>query len=383
MIMQTKRHSLGVSGKRNIHQRIRYAVIGLGDIAQGAVLPSFRNAKQNSELVALISDDPLKLAKLGRRYGVKDRLGYEDFDAYLRSCSVDAVYIALPNSMHRDFTVRAAEAGVHVLCEKPLALTEEECHEMIEACARNDVKLMTAYRLHFERSNLESIRLVHSRKIGEPRIFQSLFTMQVKPGNIRLKRKMGGGTLYDIGIYCINAARYIFQDEPLEVFALSEKSGDRRFREVDEMTSATLRFPRNRIAEFTTSFGAADSAVFTVVGTKGVLKLSQAYEYSDSMEMELQIDGKSERRKYAKRDQFAAELLYFSDCILRNREPEPSGLEGLVDVHIIRTLYESARLRVPLPLKRLTRRRRPSLRQEIYRPPSRVPPKVHADSPTR
>ena len=369
--------------KRTPRKRVRYAVVGLGDIAQGAVLPSFANAKQNSELVALISDDPLKLRKLGGHYGVNDRLSYCDYEAYLRSGSVDAVYIALPNSMHRDFAVSAAHAGVHVLCEKPLALTEEECHEIIEACASHNVKLMTAYRLHFERANLESIQIVHSGKIGEPRIFQSLFTMQVKPGNIRLKKKLGGGTLYDIGIYCINAARYIFRDEPLEVFALSEKCGDRRFREIDEMTSATLRFPQNRIAEFTTSFGAADSAVFTVVGTKGLLKLSQAYEYSEKMEMEITIDGTTERREYALRDQFASELLHFSDCVLHNREPEPSGVEGLVDVHIIRSLYESARLHVPITLKRLTRRRRPTLQQENYRRPSVKVPKVHAASPTR
>ena len=371
------------AGKRAARKRIRYAVVGLGDIAQGAVLPSFENATENSELVALISDDPVKLQKLGRYYEVNDRLAYRDYDAYLRSGSVDAVYIALPNSMHRDFAVRAAQAGVHVLCEKPLALTEDECHEIIEACAKTRLKLMTAYRLHFEHANLESIKIVHSGRIGEPRIFQSLFTMQVKPGNIRLKKKLGGGTLYDIGIYCINAARYIFRDEPTQVFALSEKSGDPRFREVDEMTSATLRFPGNRIAEFTTSFGAADSAVFTVVGTKGVLKLCQAYEYSEKIEMEIIVDGKSERRKYALRDQFASELLYFSECILRNREPEPSGVEGLLDVHIIRSLYESARLHIPVTLKRLSRRRRPTSRQEVYRRPSEAPPKVHAESPTR
>ena len=171
------------AGKRAARKRIRYAVVGLGDIAQGAVLPSFENATENSELAALISDDPLKLQKLGRYYEVSDRLSYRDYDAYLRSGNVDAVYIALPNSMHRDFAVRAAAAGVHVLCEKPLALTEDECHEIIEACAKARVKLMTAYRLHFEHANLESIKIVQSGRIGEPRIFQSLFTMQVKPGN--------------------------------------------------------------------------------------------------------------------------------------------------------------------------------------------------------
>jgi len=362
---------------------VRYAVVGLGDIAQGAVLPGFKNAT-NSKLTALVSDDPTKLKQLGRRYRVSDTLGYEDYDAYLRTGNVDAVYIALPNSQHCDFAVRAANAGIHVLCEKPLAVTEDECQEMIRACAENDVKLMTAYRLHFERANLEAIRIVSSGKIGEPRIFQSLFTMQVKPGNIRLDKKLGGGTLYDIGIYCINAARYLFRAEPTEVFAFSEKNGDRRFREVDEMTTCVLRFPEDRLANFTASFGAADSAVYTVMGTKGHVKLFQAYEYSAAAEMELTIGSRTLRREYAMRDQFGPELIHFSECILRNKNPEPSGIEGLIDVHIIRSLYESARTGRRVVLKELGRRRRPDLRQEMYRPPARRRPvKVHAASPTR
>jgi glucose-fructose oxidoreductase len=110
--------------------------------------------------------------------------------------------------------VRAARAGVHVLSEKPLAVTEQECQDIIEACAENRVKLMTAYRLHFEKANLEAIRLLRSGRIGDPRVFQSLFTMQVKPGNIRLQKALGGGTLYDIGIYCINVPVICFARNP-------------------------------------------------------------------------------------------------------------------------------------------------------------------------
>src|SRR5262249_53480647 len=153
-------------------------------------------------------------------------------------------------------------------------------------------------------------------KIGEPRIFQSLFTMQVKEGNIRLDARLGGGTLYDIGVYCINAARYLFRSEPTEVVAFSERGKDPHFRKIDAMTSALLRFPQNRLASFTTSFGAADCAEYTIAGTKGLLKLSQAYEYSEAVEMELTAGGKTKRWKYALRDQFGPELLYFSDCIL-------------------------------------------------------------------
>jgi glucose-fructose oxidoreductase len=364
-------------------RKIRYAVVGLGDIAQGAILPSFSHARKNSELAALISDDSTKLKQLCRKYHVPKYCHYEDYDAFLAGGNVDAVYITVPNSLHRDFTVRAARHGVHILCEKPLAVTEEECHEMIKACADNQVRLMTAYRLHFEKANLEAIRIVNSGKIGEPRIFQSLFTMQVKPGNIRLKKSTGGGTLYDVGVYCINAARYLFRDEPKEVFAYSAKNGDPRFAEVDEMTTAVLRFPKNRLASFTTSFGAADTSVYTVTGTQGSLKMDHAYEYSDPIEMEVKINDNVKRRKFPVRDQFGAEILYFSDCILRNREPEPSGIEGLLDVHIVRSLYESAETGRPVQLKELKRQRRPGLRQEIHEPETEHPDKIHAESPSR
>jgi predicted dehydrogenase len=362
---------------------VRYAVVGLGHIAQIAVLPAFVNARKNSELAALVSDDRVKLRELSQRYNVPHTFGYKDYEVCLRSGEVDAVYIALPNNLHREFAVRAAKAGVHVLCEKPLALDEDECHEIIQACAAARVKLMTAYRLHFERANLEAIRILQTGEIGEPRIFNSLFSMQVKEGNIRLKKPLGGGTLYDIGIYCINAARYLFRDEPTEVFAYSASNGERRFREVDEMSSALMRFPGERLATFTCSFGAADTADYEIVGTSGVLRVTRAYEHSEPMEMAITRNGRTRKRTYPKRDQFAAELIYFSDCIRNNKDPEPSGVEGLLDVHVIRSLQQSAESGRPVKLQELRRRRRPSLRQEIYRPPAPKARHVHAQSPSQ
>lgn len=364
-------------------KKIRYAVAGLGHIAQASMLPAFRNAKGNSVLSALVSDDQTKLRKLSTAYKVPLTFSYKDYLACLHSGEVDAVYIALPNNLHREFAINAAHAGVHVLCEKPLALDEAQCHDIIAACSSNSVKLMTAYRLHFERANLEAIRLLRKRVIGEPRIFNSLFTMQVKEGNIRLKKSMGGGTLFDIGIYCINAARYLFGAEPTEVFGYSANNGEKRFREVDEMTSCLMRFPNDRLASFATSFGATDTAVYEVVGTRGVLRLKQAYEHSEAIEMEITVDGKTQKRSYPVRDQFGPELIYFSDCILKNKEPEPGGTEGLLDVHIIQTLLKAARRGVSVELQDLTRSRRPSIRQEIYRPPVRHRRQIHAEAPAR
>ena len=146
---------------------------------------------------------------------------------------------------------------------------------------------------------------------------------------------MGGGTLYDIGVYCINAARYLFRAEPNEVMAISVNSGAAKLDEIDESTGALLRFDGERVAAFVTSFNAADVASYRIVGTKGQLHVDPAYEYAEGLAYELTVNGKTTRKRIGKRDQFAPELLYFSDCILKNREPEPSGEEGLQDVRIV------------------------------------------------
>ena len=362
-------------------RKVRYAVVGLGYIAQSAVLPAFRNARRNSELAALVSGTPEKLRRLGARYGVRRTYSYEQYDDCLRSGEIDAVYIALPNSMHREYAERAARAGIHVLCEKPMAVTEPDCEKMIAAARRGRVKLMIAYRLHFEEANLAAIELVRSRRLGDPRIFSSVFTMQVKRGNSRLRRGLGGGTLYDLGIYCINAARYLFQSEPTHVLAVAASSRDARFREVEEMTSGILRFPGERLASFTSSFGAADAAAFQVIGTKGRLEVEAAYEYAERIEQRIKIGDKLQKRSFPKRDQFGPELIYFSDCVLTGRDPEPSGEEGLADLRVMRALYQSARTGRVIKVSGPARKHRPSRAQEIHCPPCGEPRLVRASSP--
>lgn len=377
----TKEVKKAPAAKSASTRRIRYALVALGNISQVAVLPGFLNAKSNSELVAFVSDDRKKLKKFSKLYQVEHCYNYDQYEECLESGNVDAVYIALPNHMHCEFAVKAAAAGIHVLCEKPLAIDESECRKIIGACEHHGVKLMTAYRLHFERANLEAIKLVQSGKLGEPRYFNSTFSMQVKEG-IRTSSETGGGTLYDIGIYCINAARYLFQADPLHAFAFSTHGQDARFTEVDEMTAATLRFPKKRFASFTCSFGATDTAAYEVVGTEGTLRVMQAYEFQEAMKMEIKIGDKTTRKSFAKRDQFGPELIYFSDCILKDREPEPSGEEGLIDVHVIRSLYQSAREGHAVSLQRFSDRRRPNPDQGIRRRARQPLGKVNTRSPS-
>jgi glucose-fructose oxidoreductase len=367
--------------KHKNNRKIRYAVVGLGHLAQLAVLPAFKTAN-NSELVALVSDDAEKRKKLGRKYRIENLYSYNEYDQALSE--VDAVYLVLPNHLHREYTVRAANAGVHVLCEKPMAVTEDDCIAMIQAADTNGVKLMIAYRLHLEEGNLEAIRLASSGKLGNLRTFNSEFAQQVAADNIRVTEPVekGGGPVYDMGVYCINAARYLFGAEPTSVLAASANDGEKRFQKVDEMTSAVMRFPEERLGTFTCSFGAADVGRFTLLGTKGLLTADPAYEYAFAIKHEIKIGEKTIKKSFRKRDQFAAELVYFSNCILKDKEPEPSGWEGLADVRVVRAIYESARTNKAVELPPFPDKKRPSMQQEIYRPAHGKPQTVKAKSPS-
>jgi len=355
---------------------VRYAVVGLGHIAQVAVLPAFGNARRNSRLAALVSGDPVKRETLQKKYQVEEAYSYEQYEECLKN--VDAVYIALPNSMHCEYAVRAARAGVHVLVEKPMAVTGQECERMIRAAREGGVRLMVAYRLHFERANLEAIEVARSGRIGEPRLFSSTFAMTVVEDNIRCRSELGGGVLYDIGIYCINAARGLFREEPEEVRASTAgRRGD-----VEESVSAVLRFPGDRTATFACSFNAAKVSEYRIAGTRGDLAVEPAYEYAAALKHRITLDRDTKERRFAKRDQFAPELLYFSDCVLKGHDPEPSGREGLADVRIIEALYRSAASGQPVALEPYEKADRPSLEQEIRRPPIEKPDVVHARAPS-
>jgi glucose-fructose oxidoreductase len=364
------------------HRKIRYAVVGLGWFAQEAALPAFAQS-ENSELVALVSDDATKLQELSQKYNVQHTYSYDRYEECLSSGTVDAVYIALPNHLHCEYTVRTANQRIHVLCEKPMAVTADECEQMIRACKSNNVKLMIAYRLHLEPANLAAIEVVQSGQIGEPRIFNSVFTQQVTDeSNIRLQDETGGGTIDDIGIYCINAARYLFQDEPTEVIAFAASSGEKRFSEVEEMATAILRFPNDRLATFTVSFGAAPTSTYQIVGTKGDLRVDPAYSWNGELKHYLTIEGETQERSFPDHGQLAAEFTYFSNCILQDSQPEPSGREGLNDVRIIRSLYQSIKLGQPVKIDRLDQHQRPTPEQTISAPPNpEQPDLVNATSP--
>jgi predicted dehydrogenase len=365
--------------------KIRYAVVGLGWFAQAAALPAFVNT-ENSQVVALVSDDPTKRTEVAKKYGIAgtQTYTYDRYDELLSNGTIDAVYIALPNHLHCEYTVKAAAAGIHILCEKPMAVTVAECEQMIAAAKDRHVKLMIAYRLHFDAANIQAVEMVKSGKIGIPRFFNSIFSQQTEGANSRLKANTSSGTIEDIGIYCINAARYLFQAEPTEVLATSASNGEERFREVAEMTSAILRFPGDRLATFTCSFGAAKLATYQIMGTAGNLHVQPAYAMQAHIEHVLSIDGEPpQRRSFEPHDQVAAVFSYFSDCILQDKEPEPSGQEGLIDIKIILALNESIETGTFVAIDGIEPPpQRPTAAQTIERPPlQEFPQLVNAADP--
>ena len=358
-----------------IMQRIiRYAVVGLGYIAQNAVLPAFRNTKR-SLLTALISGDEKKLKVLGRKYRVRNLFSYEDYDQALRSGLFDAVYIALPNDMHAEYTIRAANAGIAVLCEKPMAVNSKECLEMISTCEKNHMPLMIAYRLHFEKTNLTAIQMACDKKtLGDLRFFQSMHSQLSVNHNIRtLPIARGGGPTFDIGVYDINAARYLFRDEPISVSAQSANGGNPAFKSIEESMSVILRFPGERLASIVYSFGAVETDTYRIAGTKGELSVDPAYTYHGSKTLRYShAGGASRSRVFKARDQFSPEIDYFSKCVIENKVIEPSGWEGFADIRIIEAILKSAQTGEQVGLPEFTRRDRPELFLEKARPP--VPP---------
>jgi len=324
-------------------KKVRYAVVGAGWISQEAFMPSV-DQTGNSVLTAILTGNRANAGKLADFYGIEHIFGYEQYEEMLSSGVVDAVYIALPNSMHADYAIRAANAGVHVMVEKPLATSVAECEAMIAAADRSRVMLMTAYRLHNEPGTIEALEVIHRGDIGDPRIFMSVFSFQSAESNHRLKSAHWGGPLQDVGVYCLNAARHVFNSEPYEAVALADHGeNDPRFIEVEETICATLRFPGGRIATFVASFGAAPLDMYRVIGSRGELEMSPGFKFETATRLRLVQAGQTTERSFPQVDHFSGQVAYFSDCILEGKSPEADGWEGLADVRALTAIETAAR----------------------------------------
>jgi predicted dehydrogenase len=322
---------------------VRFAVVGAGPIARTAVLPAFAHA-HDADLVALVSDDPAFRDDLREHYRIEHVADREGYPELLRSGAIDAIYVTAPSHLRCELAVLAAEAGVHVLCEQPMALSIEEGERMIAAARTNDVRFMVAHRPDFERAQLEALDEVDAGVLGEIRFFEATFSAPVGPTDPRLRPiERGGGALFELGVYCIHAARQLMRAEPIEVIALRSSSDDPRFRACDQTSTALMRFAGDRLATFTVGLGTTSLSTWRVVGAEGLLEMRPAFEHGCNLSYTIvHDDGARIEKTFERRDVIAPELSLFSRCILEGREPHSDGAEGLADLRIACALAESA-----------------------------------------
>lgn len=342
-------------------KRIGYAIVGLGHLSLDQILPAFATSKY-CKPVALVSGDAEKARKIAAQYGipedhVTDYAGYEKLKSMP---GVDAIYIVLPNSMHKEFVLRGAAIGKHILCEKPMAPSVADCQAMIDACKKANVKLMIAYRQQYEAMNRTLGEAVKSGKLGKLRSMVATNSQaEGDPTQWRLNRALaGGGCLPDVGIYCLNAARFLSGEEPDEVFgATLQPKDDPRFKEVESHCSFVLRFPSGFIATCTTAYDVHRSTFLRLEGSEKWGEMSPAFGYHGS---KLKFSQLNEAKKeelvepsIPDKDQFATEMDHFAECVMTGREPRTPGAEGMQDQLLIEAIYKSAAtgksVRVPQP----------------------------------
>src|SRR5580704_8494576 len=262
-------------------RKIGYAVIGLGTIADHFMRGV--QTSSNSQITGLVSGHRDKAERIAAQYGVpKESIySYEDMDRFKENKAIDAVYVALPNSMHAEYTIRSAKAGKHVLCEKPMSTTVKEAEDMIAACKAANVKLMIAYRLHYEPLNLKAIQLIRDGAVGKVQVINGAFGFNAAPGAWRLNKTLaGGGSVFDVGIYVLNASRYLTGEEPSGFTAVAGTvDQDGRFSPVEENVSWTTKFPSGVVATGSCTYGAQMPGYFKVFGSKGWLEMAPAFNY--------------------------------------------------------------------------------------------------------
>lgn len=345
---------------RVIEKKLGWAVVGLGQLALGQIMPAFELCDQ-AQPTALVSGHPDKAKVVADAYGIERSAiyNYQNFDEIATDDRIDVVYIVLPNSMHAEFTIRALQAGKHVLCEKPMAVSIDECQRMIDTAKNVDRKLMVAYRLHYEPFNRKVIEMCNEKRFGEIKTFNGSFCINVDAPNIRLAAELGGGPVGDVGVYPINAARYVTGEEPIEVFAQAHQpADDPRFREVPESVSCLLRFPSGVLANLDCSFGTHRSDFYRVACAQGTIELTPAFSYSGQ---QLMTHHSSESDSLAivthhemnQANHFAAEMKSFSQSVLADRPPRTPGEEGLADMRVLAALAESIRQERPVHMNQL------------------------------
>ena len=329
-----------------------YCVIGLGRIADHHM----RGIAQSStaSVTALVSGHRDKAERIAAQYGVPKSsiYSYQDMDRIRDNKAIDAVIVCLPNSMHAEYTTRSAKAGKHVLCEKPMAISVAECEQMVSACKAANVRLMIAYRLHYEPITLKTIKMIRDGAIGKVEAIDSANGFNIAPSEWRSTRALGGGgPLMDVGVYSLNATRYLTGEEPVAFTAVASTiDNDGRFQGVEENLAWTMKFPSGAVASCTTTYGASMPGYYKVFGSKGWLEVDEFGYQGLHLMANYRADRNTPPTKIDEKNpepdpkQFARQIDHFSRCILEGRTPDTPGEEGLKDMQHIASIYKAAGL---------------------------------------
>jgi glucose-fructose oxidoreductase len=327
-------------------KKLGWALVGLGSLSINQIMPAFAKCT-HSKLVGFVSGRPDKARHMAQLYGVdpKNIYSYDNYDSIANNPDIDIIYVVLPNSMHPEYTVRALKAGKHVLCEKPMANTPQECEQMIAAGKAANRKLMIGYRVRYEPYNQLMIKMARdTSEMGPTGIILADAGFNIgDPAQWRLRKAMaGGGSLMDIGIYSLNAARYLSGEEPVEVNAMSYTTpNDPRFTEVEENINFQLKFPSGILANCTSSYG-VNLGRFRVFKPRGSFEVDPASSYT-GLRMRIFRGGSIEERILPQRDHFQLEMDHLSQSVMNSSEPLTPGEEGLKDLKVMMAIYEAAR----------------------------------------
>jgi predicted dehydrogenase len=330
-------------------KKVGYAVVGLGSIAQVAVLPAFAHS-ENAELIAVVSGDKTKAEKLANEFKAQRAFSYSEFADCLKYPAVEAVYIATPPGEHEKYAVSAAKAGKHVLCEKPLAATVQQARKMVDACRRNKVQFMTAYRKYFEPSTVTLKKMIAKGELGRIDVIHTLFGEfrpfgDSSPGWLFSRKLSGGGPLMDLGVYCVNTCRWLVDEDPVAAEATIWTRDRRRYKEVEEGVAFRLDFPSGLILQGTAAYTSVFSSFVHVHGENGWAALAPAFAFEEERRLSGKIGGQWFESNFAPIDEFALELDAFATAVRENRKPEPDGVQGLRDLIIIDAIYKAAKKR--------------------------------------
>lgn len=331
--------ALYANNKKIPRRKLGIALVGLGSYSTGQLAPALMHTK-NCFLAGIVTGSPLKADSWAKQYSLKpgNIYNYENFDQIIHNKEIDIVYIVLPVFMHKEFTIRGARAGKHVICEKPMALNAADCRIMIDACKAEKRLLSIGYRLHFEPHNIEIMRLGQQKILGSIKHLDTGngFTYHGDPQAWRLKKALGGGGgLMDMGIYSIQGSRYTVGSEPVAVKARQEKTRPAFFPEVDETVFWELEFPGGLKTTGKSSYN-NDWSYLKAEADHGEFELGPAFGYGS---IEGKTNGKSMNLPVI--IQQAAQMDDFALCVNSNRESRVPGEEGYKDMCVVDAIYKS------------------------------------------